>query len=411
MSEHLVKLPDVGEGVAEAELVSWLVGVGDLVTPESALAEVMTDKATVEISSPVTGVVSVLHGEPGDILAVGSTLITVEVEAQPHTEVKEKEGPKVDPALAELSPPFKQATSHAPTATVRTLAAPAVRARAKALGIDLATISGTGPEGRVVHGDLDAVLVSEVGGRSVRAQTSSPTPHSDRPHEEKLRGLRRVIAERLSSSWSQIPHFTYVEQIDVTDLEALRSTLNSRKETQSEHLTVLAFVVQALVLAVSEHPRMNARFDSTSQSLLLFDAVHVGVATQTDAGLMVPVIKHVETLSLREINAEISRVAQSARNHRATREELSGSTITVTSLGSLGGLVATPIINQPEVAILGVNKIETRPVWAEGMWSPRLVMNLSSSFDHRIIDGWDAAVFIQRIKELLEMPALMFAHS
>jgi 2-oxoisovalerate dehydrogenase E2 component (dihydrolipoyl transacylase) len=388
MSDYAVKLPDVGEGVAEAELVSWLVAVGDTVTPDSALAEVMTDKATVEISSPVTGVVAALHGEPGDILAVGAPLVTVAIDGS--------EPPRFEPqpqAVPISSPPVtpqRQAT--------KALAAPAVRARALALGLDLAAVRGTGPDGRVVHADLDSHISSG-------ARPREPDPSGVRV--EAVRGLRRRIAEQVTSSWTQIPHITYVEGIDVTELEAFRMQHNMGITDEAERVSLLAMVVRAIVVAVSEHPQFNAHFDSAAQSLSIFENLHVGIATQTERGLMVPVIHQAEALEVAEIAAEIARVSTLARDGAATVNDLNGSTITVTSLGALGGITTTPIINQPEVAIIGVNKIETRPVWVDDSWAPRSVMNLSSSFDHRVIDGWDAARFIQRIKALLETPALL----
>ncbi len=423
MSEYGVKLPDVGEGVAEAELVSWHVAVGDTITAESVLAEVMTDKATVEISSPVAGVVTALHGEPGDTLAVGAAFVTVDLGGEPASEPTSE--PAAEPASEPASEPAAEPASEpdgervaAPSPTVdveprqeavvsggRATAAPAVRARARELGVDLASMTGTGPEGRVVHADLDRLIADPTGGLA-RPAGANPV-RSDEPHVQTVRGLRRRIAERLTSSWTQIPHITYVDAVDVTELEALRAELNKRGD-QRGRLTILPFLVRAVVIAIAEQPRLNSHYDGATQTLSTFDAVHVGVATQTDDGLMVPVVRHADALGLWEISAEIGRVSAAARDGSATRTELAGSTITITSLGALGGLVTTPIINQPEVAIVGVNKMEVRPVWRDDTWEPRSMMNLSSSFDHRIVDGWDAATFIQRIKTLLEMPALLF---
>lgn len=392
MSAFGVKLPDVGEGVAEAELVSWHVAVGDTVTTESVLAEVLTDKATVEISSPVGGVVTALHGEPGDTLAVGAPFVTVELDGATPAEHPRAAGPAP-------MPPAPAAPSERGAA--RTTAAPAVRARARELGIDLAAVRGTGPDGRVVHADLDRLLMGD--------DEARPAPRvSDEPHVEGVRGVRRRIAERLTTSWTQVPHITYVEAIDVTDLEALRAELNRRQQADAGRLTILPFLLRAIVVAVADQPRLNSHYDGAAQTLSTFDAVHVGIATQTDDGLMVPVVRHAEGRDLWGLAAELQRVSTAARGGTATARELSGSTITITSLGSLGGLVTTPIINQPEVAIVGVNKIEVRPVWRDGTWVPRSMMNLSSSFDHRIVDGWDAATFVQRIRTLLEMPALLF---
>ncbi len=425
MSVFGVKLPDVGEGVAEAELIAWLVQVGDHVTAESVLAEVMTDKATVEISSPVAGVVTALHGSPGDTLAVGAAFVTVELDgaapgpapapspvpspavagpvafepaAEPSAPAASASHPDVvPPPPAVTAAPPSRPTEHGPKPT----AAPAVRARARELGIDLATVAGSGPEGRVVHADLDRVLA---GGGAVRP--SAPLVRlSDEPHVQQVIGLRKRIAERLTSSWTQIPHITYVEAIDVTELEAMRAELNRR--ANGPRLTILPFLVRAMVIAIAEQPHLNAHYDGDARSLSLFDAVHVGIATQTDDGLIVPVVRHAEARDLWDAAAEIARVSTAARDGKATAQELTGSTITITSLGAMGGLVTTPIINQPEVAIIGVNKIETRPVWRNGAWEPRQMFNLSSSFDHRIVDGWDAATYVQRLKSLLEEPALL----
>lgn len=424
MTTYDVKLPDVGEGVAEAELIEWRVQVGDTVTTESVLAEVMTDKATVEVASPVAGVVVALHGEPGDVLAVGSELVGVELSS-------EAPAPRPAPAHAPGPAPLPPATStprvpsvpdavrsdaertdamrpdaersDAERSTGRSVAAPAVRARARALDIPLSAVTGTGPDGRVVHADLDRHLLARTG-----ATGSAVRPTADDATLEPVRGLRRTIAERLGAAWSDIPHITYVEAVDVTDLESLRAELNRRDGHGDLRLTILPFLVRAIVLACADQPRLNATYDSTAQVVSMFDAVHVGIATQTPDGLMVPVVRHAESRGVWDIAAEISRLAGVARDGTATRSELSGSTITVTSLGALGGLVTTPIINRPEVAIVGVNKLEMRPVWRHGAFEPRQMMNLSSSFDHRIVDGWDAATFVQRIKRLLEVPALLF---
>jgi len=274
-----------------------------------------------------------------------------------------------------------------------------VRQRAQALGIDLAAVTGSGPEGRVVHADLDRLLV---GGSATRETAHIPLGERVEP----VRGLRRKIAQRLSTTWTEIPHITYVEAVDVTELEALRSRLNQRDGGQ--RLTLLPFVVRAIVAACADQPRMNATYDSAAEELTVSGDVHVGIATQTSDGLVVPVVRDAGRRTLDEIAEEIARLAAATRAGTATRQELSGSTITITSLGALGGVVSTPLINAPEVAIVGVNKIETRPVWSDGAFVPRQMINLSSSFDHRIVDGWDAATFIQRIKELLEFPALLF---
>ncbi len=412
MTVFAVKLPDVGEGVAEAELIEWYVEVGDEVTPDTILADVMTDKATVEISSPVTGVVTFLVGEPGEVLAVGTEFVGIEVEGSAPTEPEapsdERDASPQDRSL--IASPGESTTMSETTdyeavrsSPRRTQAAPAVRARAQELGIDLASIDGSGPDGRVLHSDLDRELAGS-GPRSSPTRSAS----ASKPHTEVQKGLRKRIAKRLSQSWSEIPHITYVEAIDVTDLEALRSELNSGDHPSGARLTILPFLVRAIVIACGDQPRLNAHFDTESRTLSMIDSVHVGIATQTTDGLMVPVVHDADARSLWDLASEIGRVTSTARDGKATSAELSGSTITITSLGAMGGLVTTPIINQPEVAIVGVNKMETRPVWQHGAFVPRQMFNLSSSFDHRVVDGWDAATFVQRIKSLLEMPALLF---
>ena len=406
MSRFEMKLPDVGEGVAEAELVEWKVGVGDSVTPDTVIAEVLTDKATVEISAPVTGEVADLHGEPGDVLAVGGILIGFETDrdtAQQDT-LPEERTPEDTPPQSELPPP--PVSRSQPDAGPRPTAAPAVRARAKELGLDLDNVEGSGPDGRVMHEDLDRALSGGV----ARPRSTPPLPvASDEGHAVPVRGVRRRIAGRLSDAWRNIPHITYVDDIDVTELERLRAELNTQSEEKGVRLTILPFLARAMVVALADQPMINAHYDHSAEVLTTFEAVHIGVATQTDDGLRVPVARHCEGLGVWGLAAEIGRVTAAARDRSATRAELTGSTITITSLGALGGLATTPIINPPEVAIVGVNKMETRPVWRDGAFQPRLVMNLSSSFDHRMVDGWDAATFIHQIKRLLENPALLFA--
>lgn len=397
-----VRLPDVGEGIAEAELIEWHVRVGDRVTEESVLAEVLTDKATVEIASPVTGTVTFLHGEPGDRLAVGAEFVGIELEGTAPAQAAAVPAP---PAVTSPTPPA--VTSPTPPATAtgsRATAAPAVRARARALGIDLAAITGSGPQGRVLHDDLDRHLAGATASPAAAVAAVAAVV----PRTEAVRGLRRRIAERLTASWTQIPHITYVDDIDATELESLRAELNRRGHPSGVHLTLLPFLVRALVTACGEQPRLNATYDAAAEMLSMYDAVHVGIATQTPNGLVVPVVHHAEGRRLWELAGEIGRVTAAARDGTATLETLTGSTITITSLGALGGLATTPIINQPEVAIIGVNRMETRPVWRNDTFEPRLMFNLSSSFDHRIVDGWDAATFVQRIKSLLELPALLF---
>ena len=427
MTTFRMKLPDVGEGVAEAEIVSWLVAVGDEVTPNSSLAEVLTDKATVEVSSPVTGVVTALHGEPGDVVAVGSDLVEIntggDAEAAPSDDAIAAEGGaelEPPPAESESEPAASESEATEPDPEAdpesdepesvgaapgeRPLAAPAVRARADALGIDLAEIAGSGPHGRVTHADLDRLLTS---GQRASGRRPAP-PDGDGAHPEAVRGVRRRIAERLSATWADVPHITYVDAVDITELERLRHTLNDRATDGSARLTLLPFLAAAIAIACRDQPHINAHYDHASETLTRYDAVHVGIATQTPNGLLVPVVRSVESRSLRQLAAEIAAVTAAARDGKASRQQLAGSTLTITSLGAIGGLVTTPILNAPEVAIVGVNKIETRPLWRNGSFEPRRVLNLSSSFDHRIVDGWDAATFVQRIKVLLETPALLF---
>ncbi|MCU1365346.1 MAG: bkdB [Ilumatobacteraceae bacterium] len=394
-----VKLPDVGEGIAEAELIDWLVQVGDHVRAEMPLAEVLTDKATVEISSPVTGIVTYLHGEPGDMVAIGTEFVGIEIEGSIATAPPDSEPvdapPPTGARLSLAPPPIEPA---APRTEAHPLAAPAVRRRAQELGLDLNDVAASGPGGTIVHADLDRHLTGS-------SRSATPTG-SDDTHVEHVRGLRRRIAERLGEAWTEIPHITYVDEIDATELEVLRAALNRR--ANAVRLTMLPFVVRALAIACREQPRLNAHYDAEQRALTVFDALHVGIATQTPDGLMVPVVRHAETRRLSQLASEITRLAKVARDGSASLAELSGSTITITSLGALGGLMTTPIINRPEVAIVGVNKMETRPVWRDGAFVPRSMFNLSSSFDHRIVDGWDAATFVQRIKALLETPALLF---
>lgn len=444
MGTFELRLPDIGEGIAEAELVTWLVDIGDQVRVDDPVAEVMTDKATVDLPSPVDGTVAWLAVDAGQRIAVGAPVMRFDVDggdgtsAEPDASVAVSASTGARPAsvLAEPEPDPAAATAAAgspatgavgarpvassPTASDpaqpprnqparvvtgpsgRVLAAPAVRRRAAEAGVDLRLVRGTGPAGRVEHGDLDRFLdgtttVLSTGPIADRAVTDVP-----------VTGVRRVIAENMAEAAAHIPHITYVEEVDVTELERLRQHLNEGRADGDRKLTPLAFVVQALVAAVADHPGVNARFDDDTMVVHRFGAVHVGIATQTPKGLMVPVLRHAETRDVWDCAREIHRLSTAAREGNIERSELSGSTITVTSLGAIGGLITTPIINRPEVAVIGVNKMQVRPVWDGAGFTPRTTMNLSSSFDHRIIDGWDAAVFVGRVKELLEQPALLF---
>jgi 2-oxoisovalerate dehydrogenase E2 component (dihydrolipoyl transacylase) len=403
-----MRLPDVGEGVAEAELVQWFVAVGDEVTAESVLAEVLTDKATIEVASPVAGVVTGLHGEPGDVLAVGGDLVEIETAGDRHDgEALTPPGDAHDSAPASVDKEAAPATPvRGAPADTRPTAAPAVRARAKTLGLDLAHVAGSGPGGRIVHTDLDRLIAAR-SNTPIRPITQARAAEAA-GRTEPVRGVRRQIAERLTTTWTQVPHITYVDAVDATELERLRAELNRQHGDDGVRLTLLPFIARAIAIACAEQPRLNAHYEHATQTLTTFDAVQLGVATQTEHGLLVPVIRNVEGRSLRDLAAELARVTAAARDGSATREELTGSTITITSLGALGGLVTTPILNAPEVAIVGVNKMEMRPVWRGGSFEPRQMLNLSSSFDHRMVDGWDAATFVQRLRTLLETPALLF---
>ncbi len=420
MGTHVIKMPDIGEGIAEVELSQWHVKVGDMVVEDQVLADVMTDKAMVDIPSPVHGKVIALGGQPGEVMAVGSILISIEVEgagnvkesAQP---VAAKEAPVAAPkveAVVESKPvaaPRPAAACQGPMvareADERPLASPAVRKHALDLGIQLRLVRGSGPAGRVLHEDLEAWLAQ---GQS-NASTATAA-YAQRNDEEQIPviGMRRKIAQRMQDATQRAAHFSYVEEIDVTAVEELRAHLNEKHGATRGKLTLLPFLVRALVVALRDFPQINARYDDEAQVITRLGAVHVGVATQADIGLMVPVVRHAETRSLWDSAAEISRLATAARTGKASRDELSGSTITLTSLGALGGIVSTPVLNLPEVAIVGVNKIVERPMVVKGQIVIRKMMNLSSSFDHRVVDGMDAAQFIQAVRSLLEQPATLF---
>jgi len=398
MTLQTIRVPDLGEGIAEVELVQWRVQPGDLVAEDQILCDVMTDKAAVEIPSSMTGHVVELGGEIGQMLPVGSPLIRIESDAVASA-FEPASAPPVAPAPQNAAPtpstPVRQPRA-APAA--RALASPAVRARAGALGIDLDRLQGSGPDGRILHADLDALLPGGV-------RTGMATEGT---REIKLIGLRRKIAQKMQESKRHIPHYTYVEEVDVTDMVALRDELNRQYGSTRGELSPLALIVRAVVQAVADFPHVNARFDEEAGVLTVHDAVHLGMATQTDAGLMVPVLRQAQTLDLWTCAAAIARLAARARAGKAVREELSGSTITVTSLGKLGGIASTPVINHPEVAIVGINRIVARPVVHDGAVQVRQMMNLSSSFDHRVVDGADAAAYIQQVRRLLEHPALLF---
>ncbi len=452
MGIHIIKMPDIGEGIAEVELVEWHVQAGDAVVEDQILADVMTDKATVQVPSPVHGRVMSLGGKVGDVMAVGSELIRLEVEGEGNegtvgatsraasvTEPVAVSAPEVPEPAPESRPESVEsrpagraavpaaseresaqasaargamaphAASHAPSRPEgqRPLASPAVRRRAWDLGITLQYVPGTGPAGRITHGDLDAWLARDRNATSNRT-TGALYAAQDQETQIPVIGLRRKIAQKMQEAKRRIPHFTYVEEIDVTELESLRARLNALHSAERGKLTLLPFLARAMVLALREFPQINARYDDDAGVVTQYGAVHLGVAAQTPSGLMVPVLHHAETLDLWSCAAEVARLAEAARQGKAARDELSGSTITLTSLGALGGIVSTPVINHPEVAIVGVNRVVERPVFQEGRVVARKLMNLSSSFDHRVVDGMHAAEFIQCIRRYLECPALLF---
>ena len=437
MAVHVIRVPDLGEGIAEVELVAWHVKPGDAIAEDQGLADVMTDKASVEIPSPVAGKVLELGGEVGQMLAVGSDLIRIELddgtatttaapapvaadepEAIAASANKREETAATAPSPSPLksppgAPPSGPAATPAATATrgapsSRPLASPAVRALAWELGVELAGVAATGTAGRITRSDVETQAARTGARPSARARAPVAAAGSDATEAIRIVGLRRRIAQKMQESKRRIPHFAYVEELDVTELESLRAHLNEKFGASRGRLTLLPFLVRAVVLAVREFPMVNARFDDEAGVVTRHTAVHVGIATQTPAGLVVPVLRDAQAHDLWSSAAEIARLAESARSGKAVRDELSGSTITITSLGKLGGIVTTPVINHPEVAIVGVNRLAERPVIRDGAVVARLLMNLSSSFDHRVVDGADAAAFIQRVRELVEHPATLF---
>ncbi|MCP4207880.1 MAG: 2-oxo acid dehydrogenase subunit E2 [Shimia sp.] len=417
MGVFAIRLPDVGEGIAEAELVEWHVRVGDVVREDDVLAAVMTDKAAVEVPSSVDGKVLALGGEIGDMIAIGAVLIRIEVDGEGNESgvaeesvaapvekkpevVEAEETPAPKPAAkpaAAAAAPVKRAAGTKP------LASPSVRARAREEGVDLRQVPGSGAAGRISHADLDNWIASGgiQQGSVVRGQNTGV-------EEVRVIGMRRKIAEKMAISKRQIPHITIVEEVEMSALEDLRAALNAKHKGERAKLTLLPFLMRAIVEAVREQPELNARYDDEAGVIHRHGGVHVGIATQTPNGLNVPVVKHAEAGSLWDNAETVSRLAQEARDGTIKRDELSGGTITITSLGPLGAIATTPIINHPEVAIVGVNKMQIRPVWDGQQFQPRKMMNISCSFDHRVIDGWDAAVFVQKIKTLLETPAMLF---
>mgnify|MGYP000217460212 CR=1 FL=1 len=429
MGTFTFKLPDIGEGITEAEIATWRVAVGDVVKEDQPLVDVLTEKAAVELPSPTAGKVIELRGNPGDFAPVGSPLVVLEVAtasdiAPSQAQIEKPQlqaAPLREPVAAAPAAAGPQTQAAAPRAVAdsaappafqnqphesphKPLASPAVRQRAREIGVPLQQVPGSGPSGRIKHADLDAFVARKP------SATGAASPRAKREGVEQIRviGLRRKIAEAMQRSKQRIPHFAYVEEVDVTELEALRNHLNDNRRPEQAKLTLLPFLVRALVRAVPEHPEVNGTYDDEAGIMHRPAALHVGIAAQTPNGLVVPVVRHAETLDLWQCAAEIKRLADAARAGKATREELSGSSITISSLGPMGGIVSTPVINAPEVAIVGVNKLMERPMIRNGRVEPRLMMNLSSSFDHRIVDGWNAASFIQQIKRLFEHPATLF---
>ena len=453
MTRYVFKMPDLGEGTVEAEVVAWHVKVGETVQEDQVMAEVMTDKAAVEVPSPVTGRVVAINGQPGDLVRVGSELIVFETEssedlAPPAPSPASAgegggEGPKFSepsPDLRSTSPadagevknsepsPALRATSPADAGEVkqpspilraispadagegkRVKASPATRRKAREAGIDLRLVHGSGPSGRITPKDFEAAINGATpaakgnhgGGSPLLAQRTGVT-------EVKVIGVRRLIAQRMTDAARTIPHFSYVEEVDVTELESLRQHLNSKLGKGEPSLTYLPFLAAAIVRVLDEFPQCNAHYDAERGVILRHHAVHLGIATQTPDGLKVPVVRHAEARTLWSLSDEIRRVSEAARTGKATREELAGSTITITSLGRMGGIVSTPIINAPEMGIIGVNKAIDRPVVMDGAVAIRRIMNLSSSWDHRFVDGYDAAAMILALKDLLEHPATIF---
>jgi len=461
MSRYVFKLPDLGEGTVEAEIVAWRVKPGDEVQEDDVIVEVMTEKAAVEVPAPVTGKIVATTGQPGDMVAVGAELVVLETAAGAASGTVSDAAPAGAPSGA--NPAVKTAPVELPAAVTnggapsahsspqrraiaaigngaarhpaaassaggsggaaadadsnrRVLTSPAIRRRAKEAGIDLRQVAGSGPQGRIVRQDFEAYAAARSGGRPASAPmaavTSLPAASVQRPsggtEEIKVIGLRRLIAQRMTDAKRNIPHFSYVEEVDVTELETLRRHLNTKLEPGSQALTYLPFLALALVRVLEEFPQCNAHYDAERGVIVRYRAVHLGIATQTPDGLKVPVVRDVQLRSLWDVAAEMRRVTEAARTNKATREELGGSTITLTSLGKLGGIASTPIINAPEVSIIGINRAVERPVVVGGAIAVRRMMNLSSSFDHRFVDGYDAAAMIQALKERIEHPATIF---
>lgn len=430
MSNRVFKLPDIGEGVVEGEVVSWHVSLGDNVSEDDPIVDIMTDKATVTIPSPYDGPIAVMHGEVGDMIAVGSPLVEFEGGNNSEPTVKKK-AEKTSPV--EQSEPEPKSANDAPTPTPepvpkievpaplppvskpivtdsgsggKALASPAVRRRAREAGVELSAVHGSGPAGRIRHADLDAYIAA--GGMVQGAAPVAYTTRRTDVEEIKMVGLRRKIAEQMTISKRHIPHFSYFEEIDVTELEELRQLLNSSRDENQPKLTYLPFIMLALAKLMPNHPECNGHYDEANGIFRQYGALNIGIATQTDRGLFVPVVKHAEAMDVWQVAAEMQRVSGAAKNGTSSLDDLTGSTFTITSLGRDGGLGATPIINHPEVSILGIHKAREMPVVHKGEVVIRRIMNVSSSFDHRIVDGANGAALVQSLKRMLEYPALIF---
>jgi len=407
MSRFVFKMPDLGEGTVEAEIVEWKVKVGDVVKEDQVIAEVMTDKAAVEVPAPVSGTVLAVTGQPGEMVAVGAELIVFDTAGAAAPDAARARPASPGPAAVAPAAPAAAVPAVPKAPAGRVMASPATRRRALEAGIELAQIAGSGPGGRIQPEDLDRLLAGGPVPKPTPGAVPLVAPRTG-TEEIKVIGVRRVIAQRMSEAKRNIPHFAYVEEVDVTELEALRQHLNARLQPGEGSLTFLPFIAAALTRVLADFPQCNALYDEARGVIVRHHAVHVGIAVQTPDGLKVPVVRNAEARSLAGLAAEIRRVSAAARTGKAKKEELAGSTITVTSLGKLGGIVSTPVINAPEVAIVGVNKAIERPVVHNGAITVRRMMNLSSSFDHRFVDGFDAAAMIQALKDRLEHPATIF---
>lgn len=420
MAEFSFKLPDIGEGIAEAEIAEWHVAVGDHVDEDATLVDVLTDKAAVDISSPVAGTVAELYGAAGDKVAVGAPLIRFTIDSSSSGVSKAPSAAMADAAPSASADQAEQASAASVTMAdstkqpadvpAKVLASPAVRRRAKELGLELQNIPGTGPQGRIRHADIDATqrLQEQLPSGAQHTATPRPAAPSFRAPEsiqpQPVIGLRRRIAQAMTASYQHIPHFSYVEDVDVTELQNLRSDLNALDSGSRPKLTLLPFIARALAQVLPRFPQANALYDASAEQLYVSPALHLGIATQTEQALLVPVLNNAQTMGIFALARGIQGLVDKARRGACTREELQGSTITITSLGKLGGLVSTPIINAPEVAIIGVNKIRTELMLVDGEIQQRQKMNLSASFDHRIVDGYQAASLIQALKSALESP-------